>query len=40
MTKEEFSQWSKEAREKRDLCVAGKLSLEEFVAWLDQDKIN
>ena len=40
MTKDEFSQWSKEAREKRDLCVAGKLSLEEFVAWLDQDKIN
>lgn len=40
MTKEEFSQWSKEAREKRDLCVAGKLSLEEFVSWLDQDRIS
>lgn len=23
---------------KRDACVAGKLSLEDFVAWLDSDK--
>ena len=38
MTKEEFTKWSEEARAKRDACVAGKLSLEEFVAWLDQDK--
>ena len=28
-----------QAREKRDLCVAGKLSLmEDFVSWLDSDK--
>ena len=27
-----------EARRKRDDCVAGKLSLEEFVAWLDSDR--
>jgi len=26
------------AREKRDACVAGKLSLEYFMAWLDSDK--
>lgn len=38
MTREEFSRWSKEARQKRDACVDGKLPLEEFVAWLDSDK--
>ena len=38
MTREEFNAWSQEARRKRDDCVAGKLSLEEFVAWLDSDK--
>ena len=38
MTKEEFTVWSKEARAKRADCVAGKLSLEDFVAWLDSDK--
>ena len=26
------------ARRKRDDCVAGKLPLEEFVAWLDSDR--
>ena len=38
MTKAEFTTWSKEARAKRADCVAGKLSLEDFVAWLDSDK--
>ena len=38
-TKEQFSAWSREAREKRDLCVAGKLDLDVFVAWLDSDKM-
>lgn len=38
MTKAEFAVWSKEARQKRDLCVAGKLSLEDFIAWLDSDR--
>lgn len=38
MTREEFNAWSQEAREKRDLCVAGKLPLEDFVAWLDIDR--
>lgn len=39
MTREGFNAWSQEAREKRDLCVAGKLTLDEFVAWLDSDKM-
>ena len=38
MTREEFDKWAAEAREKRDACVAGKLPLEGFVAWLDSDK--
>ena len=38
MSKAEFSAWSKTAREKRDACIAGKLPLEDFVAWLDSDK--
>ena len=38
MTKAEFTAWSKEARAKRADCVAGKLSFEDFVAWLDSDK--
>lgn len=38
MTREEFNKWSEAARAKRDQCVAGELSLEDFVAWLDSDK--
>lgn len=38
MTREEFDKWAAEARRKRDLCTGGKLSLEDFVAWLDSDK--
>lgn len=38
MTKAEFTAWSKDARAKRADCVAGKLSLEDFVAWLDSNK--
>ena len=38
MTREEFTAWSVEARAKRDACSAGKLPLEEFVAWLNSDK--
>ncbi len=40
MTREEFGQWAESAREKRDQCLAGTLSLEDFVAWLDSDKIK
>lgn len=39
MTREEFSNWSKEAREKRNLCLSGQLSLQDFVSWLDSDKL-
>ncbi len=39
-TKEQFFEWSKEARQRRDECLAGKTSLEEFVAWLDSDRMN
>ncbi len=38
MTREEFTAWSVEAREKRDKCSAGELPLEEFIAWLNSDK--
>ncbi len=39
MTKDEFAAWSIEAREKRDKCAQGNLPLEEFVEWLDSDKM-
>lgn len=35
LTHEQFSVWSKEARAKRDECVSGKLTLDEFQAWLE-----
>ena len=34
ITKDEFYDWSERAREKRDECDAGKITLEEFEAWL------
>ena len=33
-TQEEFSSWSAEAQEKRTLCGLGKVSPEEFIAWI------
>lgn len=39
MTREQFSAWSKEARERRERCIAGELSLENFTAWLDSDRL-
>ena len=39
MTREQFKAWSVEARQKRDQCLAGKLSLDDFIAWLDRDRI-
>ncbi len=35
LTHEQFAEWSKEARAKRDECVSGKLSLEDLREWLD-----
>ncbi|MBQ9270159.1 MAG: hypothetical protein IJ206_11715 [Oscillospiraceae bacterium] len=39
MTRAEFVKWSAKARLLRDQCLDGKLSLEEFQAWLDHDKL-
>ena len=36
ITKDEFYEWSETAREKRDECDMGKLTLEEFEMWLKQ----
>ena len=35
ITKEAFYEWAEKAREKRELCLNGGMSLEEFKAWLD-----
>ena len=40
MTQSEFLQWSDEAGRKRDECLAGKLSFEDFVEWLEQGRIR
>ena len=40
MTKEEFTEWSIAARAKRDECHAGKITLEEFDTWLEQDRLK
>lgn len=38
ISKKEFTEWSKTAREKRKLCEDGQITLEEFQAWLDESK--
>lgn len=38
ISKKEFTEWSKSAREKRKLCEDGVITLEEFQAWLDESK--
>ena len=40
MTQSEFMAWSDEAARKRDDCLAGRLSFDEFVAWLEQGRIR
>ena len=40
MTQSEFMSWSDEAVRKRDECLAGRLSFDEFVAWLEQGRIR
>ena len=37
-TKEQFTAWSKEARQKRDACLAGELAQDDFFAWLNEDR--
>lgn len=40
MTRDEFNAWSLEAREKRDMCLNGELDFEEFVEWLESDRMR
>ena len=40
MTRDEFNAWSVEAREKRDMCLRGEYDFEEFVEWLDSDRMR
>jgi hypothetical protein len=40
MTQNEFRMWSDEAAGKRDACLAGELSFEEFVVWLEQGRMR
>lgn len=40
MTQSEFMAWSDEAARKRDECLAGKLSFDDFVAWLEQGRVR
>ena len=40
MTQSEFMAWSDEAVRKRGDCMGGKLSFEDFVAWLEQGRIR
>ena len=40
MTQNEFRLWSDEASRKRDECLAGELPFDEFVAWLERDRIR
>ena len=40
MTQAEFLQWSEQAAQKRDECLAGDLSFDEYIAWLEQGRIR
>ena len=40
MTRDEFNAWSLEAREKRDMCLNGELDFEEFIEWLESDRMR
>jgi len=38
MTQAEFLEWSDEAREKRDQCIAGAIDTDEFMEWVNRDR--
>ena len=38
ISRAEFAEWGRIAREKRTLCENGEISFEEFPAWLDETK--
>lgn len=40
MTRDKFNTWSEQARERRDMCLKGELDFDEFVAWLESDRIR
>ena len=40
MTRDEFNAWSEQARERRDMCLRDELDFDEFVAWLESDRIR
>ena len=39
MKQSDFFEWSEQAQKKRDQCLAGKLSFEDFLDWLNKDRI-
>ena len=34
LSKELFKEWSKDARQKRDECISGKITIEDFERWI------
>ena len=38
ITQTEFLEWSDEARDKRDQCIAGEMDKDEFMEWTNQDR--
>jgi hypothetical protein len=38
ITQAEFLEWSDEAQEKRDQCLAGEIDIDEFMEWINQDR--
>jgi len=40
MTQTEFLNWSNEASNKRDMCLAGEISFDDFIAWLEQGRVR
>jgi len=40
MSQEKFIHWTEEASQKRYAFLAGELPFEEFVAWLEQGRIQ
>ena len=39
MTQAEFLEWSDEAQQKRDQCLAGRIDKDEFMEWINQDRL-
>ena len=40
ISKDQLSTWSKIARKVRDTCIAGEITEEDFIKWLDENKEN